>query len=102
LRQIRHVEPLARQDVTLAKRFDVTSVGRIEPLVEVDVDFEVHVLQTSIALAVHARVDAPLDREHPIGLAELEVNPNRFREDHPFKRLDSYLILDHHQLAAAG
>jgi hypothetical protein len=75
-------------------------VVRIEPLVEVDVDFEVHVLQTSIALTVHPRVDGPLDREHPIRLAELEVNPNRFREDHPFKRLDSYLILDHHELAA--
>ncbi len=81
---------------------DVPPMRRIEPLVEVDVNLHVHVFEARVALAMDVRVDGALHREHSIGLADLELDPNRVGKDEPLERLDRHLVGHQHDLPAAG
>jgi hypothetical protein len=101
LRQIRHVEPIAGQDVTLSERIDVAPVRGVEPFIHVDVDLKIHVFEARIALAMDPRVDGTFDDEHSVRLPELEFYPNRLWKLQPLKRLDRHLVGDRHDLAAA-
>ena len=100
--EIRHVEPLTRQDVALAKRLIVTPVGRVEPLVDVDVNLQIDVFQTGVAGAVNASVHGSFDRQHSVGFAQLQRHANRLGKGHPLERLDRHFVGNHHQLATAG
>lgn len=101
LRQIGDVETAARQDVALPKRLDFAAMRGIEPLVDVDADPHIDVLETRIARPVDTSVDASLDRQHAIGLVKLQLDANGLRELEPFERLDWYVVGDQHKLAAA-
>jgi hypothetical protein len=101
LRQIGDVETRARHDVALTERIDFTTVRGVEPLVNIDVNPQIDVLEAGIAMSVHASVDASLYGQHTIGLVKLQLDANGLRKLKPFKRLDGHLVGDHHKLAAA-
>jgi hypothetical protein len=101
LRQVRDVQAIAGEDVALPKRVDLASVRWIEPLLDVDVDLHIHVLQASAALTMHMGVDGSLDGEHPVRLAQLERDADGLRKGDPFERLDPHLVGNEHKLAAA-
>jgi hypothetical protein len=67
LRQIRYVEAFPREDVTLAERFDITSVCRVKPLIDVNVNRSIDILEARVALPVDTSVDSPLHSKHPVG-----------------------------------
>jgi hypothetical protein len=96
LREIRHVKPLTRQDVAVAKWIVVAPARRIEPLVHVEVNFQLHVFETSATWAANASVHGSLDREHSVRLAQLQRNPDRFGERDSLERLDRHLVGNHH------
>jgi hypothetical protein len=102
LSEVRHVEPLTRQDVVLAERLIVTPTGGVEPLVDVDVDLQIDVFETRAAWAAKPSVDGSFDHEHTVGLAQFQRHPNRLRECDPLERLERHFVGDHHQLAPAG
>ena len=76
-------------------------MGGIEPLVDLHLHLEIHVLQATVASTVDPRLNGALDRKHPIGLTQLELDSDRVREGEPLKRFEGYLVLDHHKLPAA-
>ena len=74
----------------------------IDPLVDVDVDAQVDIFQTGVALAMNPGINAARNGQHPISLPELELHANRLGKDHSFEGLDRYLVSDHHSLATTG
>src|SRR5262249_59489066 len=89
------------QDVALPERIDVPAVRRVQPLVHVDVELHVHIFEATIALAVNARIDVPLDDEHSVCLAQLELDSNRLGKDETLEGLNRHLVADDHELPAA-
>jgi hypothetical protein len=101
LRQVRHVEPVACQDVALSEGLDFAPVRRIEPLVHVDVQLHVYVFEAAVALTMNARIDTSLDDEHTVRLAQLELNSSPLGEEEALKGFNRHLIVDYHELPAA-
>jgi len=100
--QIGHVEPFSRQHVALPKRLDLAPARGIETLVDINLQFEIHIFQASVALPVKLCVYRSLNDQHPVRLAQLELDPDRLREDDSFERFEPDLVGKHHQLATAG
>ena len=75
---------------------------RIQPLVHIDVELHPHIFEAAIALAMNSCVDAPLDDKHAVGLSQLELDSNRLGEDETLEGLNRHLIVDDHELPAAG
>jgi len=65
-------------------------------------DSNVDVFQACVALPVDPGIDASFHGQHPVGLMELEFDPDRLREDDPFKWLNWDVVGNDHLLTAAG
>ncbi len=100
--QIGDVETVSRQNVALPERLGLAPHRRIEPFVDVGVHLTFDVFQTTVAWPLAPDVDAPRDDQHSIGATQFESNARRLGEGHPFERLDRHLVVDEHDLPAAG
>jgi hypothetical protein len=96
LSEVRHVEPLARQDVALAERVVVSPVRGVEPLVDVDVNLQFDIFETRAAWAVNASVHGSFDCKHSVRLTQLQRHPNRLRKCDPLERLERHFVGDYH------
>ena len=102
LYQVRNVETVARHHVALAERIVVARQQRIEPLVDVDVNLPVDVIQARIALAVSPHVNRSFDMEQTVHAMKFQMDTRRLREFDPFKRLQGHLVVEQHALPASG
>jgi hypothetical protein len=102
LRQVRHIEALTRQYVTLPERVFVAPMRGVEPLVQIHVKRQIDVFQAAIALAMDSCVHASFHNEHPIRLTQFKPYASRVRKEDSFERLDRHLVVYQHELATAG
>lgn len=102
LRKIRDVDPPPHEHVVLTERIAVAIARQIEALVDIRANLEVDWRQARGAVTDGAHLNLSLHLKPAIHSPKLETNLSRPLENNPFEGIDRHLVLNLHDLPAAG